>query len=369
MRAPAGRRLLDEPAAAASPPPPPSPQQQLAVLPSSALPADESGTSSETTAPGTVEMKIINGDPAPATDYGFMVALLQNGRFFCGGTLLDATSVLTGELAWGTARARVGQLVAVPGSRQHAGGTPTSRRDMGVAGTLAAGTRCAPAGMPLPGPSHCNRPRSFVFVIPSLQRRTAWSTRGWRRTPRASPSGAPTAPYMMLPACLPTQVRPAPPPARPALHHHARPSRAGRSTPARPAAAPQTTHPRPPPRRRPCPAPPPARTEVPATSAWRARAVSAPPRLLISTPAPAPRTCPRPPAPAGYSPDTIPRDNLDLTFEGELHDLAVLKLAAEVPAVEAVALPNATSPLPAGQALLVAGWGTTESGQASTVLK
>lgn len=71
---------------------------------------------------------------------------------------------------------------------------------------------------------------------------------------------------------------------------------------------------------------------------------------------------------AGYSASTIPNDNKDLTFNGNLHDLAVLKLAAPVADPIAVALPNATTVLPVGQQLQISGWGTTESGRASSVL-
>lgn len=86
--APAGRRLQRVSV------PPPSPPQQLAVLPSSALANDTLLDDSE--GAGTVELKIINGEQAPVGQFGFMVALLQQGRFFCGGTLLDANTVLTG---------------------------------------------------------------------------------------------------------------------------------------------------------------------------------------------------------------------------------------------------------------------------------
>jgi hypothetical protein len=48
--------------------------------------------------------------------------------------------------------------------------------------------------------------------------------------------------------------------------------------------------------------------------------------------------------------------------------MAVLKLAAPVADPIAVALPNATTVLPVGQQLQISGWGTTESGRASSVL-
>lgn len=41
-------------------------------------------------------------------------------------------------------------------------------------------------------------------------------------------------------------------------------------------------------------------------------------------------------SPPGYSASTIPDDNEDLTFEGNLHDLAVLKLGSAVPEVGGV---------------------------------
>jgi hypothetical protein len=43
-----------------------------------------------------VEPRIINGQVAVAADFAFMVALLLQGQQFCGGTLLDETTVLTG---------------------------------------------------------------------------------------------------------------------------------------------------------------------------------------------------------------------------------------------------------------------------------
>ena len=41
-------------------------------------------------------MKIINGENASSGDFDFMTALFMQGRFFCGGVLLDNTTVLTG---------------------------------------------------------------------------------------------------------------------------------------------------------------------------------------------------------------------------------------------------------------------------------
>jgi hypothetical protein len=85
-----------------------------------------------------------------------------------------------------------------------------------------------------------------------------------------------------------------------------------------------------------------------------------------------PRSCPpaaRPPA-AGYSADKIPQDNKDLTFDGSLHDLAVVKLSQAIagdPTTVDVVGEGAT--LAPGQMLQVAGWGTTETGSTSNVLK
>jgi hypothetical protein len=79
-----------------------------------------------------------------------------------------------------------------------------------------------------------------------------------------------------------------------------------------------------------------------------------------------------PPCPptAGYSADKIPQDNKDLTFDGSLYDLAVVKLSQAVagdPTTVDVAAEGAT--LAPGQMLQVAGWGTTETGSTSSVLK
>lgn len=41
-------------------------------------------------------MKIINGAEVLNSEFDFMAALLNGGRFFCGGVLLDNTTVLTG---------------------------------------------------------------------------------------------------------------------------------------------------------------------------------------------------------------------------------------------------------------------------------
>lgn len=73
---------------------------------------------------------------------------------------------------------------------------------------------------------------------------------------------------------------------------------------------------------------------------------------------------------AGYSAARIPEDNEDLTFDGPLHDIAVLKLAQAVPGTPAtVPLAAADTPLAERQKLQVAGWGTTEAGTASNILK
>ena len=73
---------------------------------------------------------------------------------------------------------------------------------------------------------------------------------------------------------------------------------------------------------------------------------------------------------AGYSPARIPEDNRDLTFDGPLHDLAVIKLAAPVPGSPATAaLAPRDAQVAERQRLQVAGWGTTEAGTASNLLK
>lgn len=81
---PAGRRLLGDAAKS----------EVQATLPASFLPKQQGSTAA---AAGTVQMRVIEGDPAAVDDYPFVVALLANGGLLCGGTLLDATSVLTGE--------------------------------------------------------------------------------------------------------------------------------------------------------------------------------------------------------------------------------------------------------------------------------
>jgi hypothetical protein len=107
--------------------PPPPPLLQLAVLPSSALSNDTAPEDDE--AAGTVELKIINGEQAPVEQFGFMVALLQQGRFFCGGTLLDALTVLTGA----------------PGSR-------ASLAPLQLAAEIADALGTGPGGRAFPGP-------------------------------------------------------------------------------------------------------------------------------------------------------------------------------------------------------------------------
>ncbi|KAI7837488.1 hypothetical protein COHA_008679 [Chlorella ohadii] len=81
----AGRRLAGDKAAA----------NVDTTLPAAALDTNGSLSSNLPDADGTVEMKIINGDDAVAGQFDFMVALFMNGRFFCGGVLLDNSTVLT----------------------------------------------------------------------------------------------------------------------------------------------------------------------------------------------------------------------------------------------------------------------------------
>ena len=89
----AGRRLLGDA-------PPAAPANAATTLPDSALPDslpyNEGGEA--------VELKIINGDNVTSSEFDFMVALFQQvpgrqPRFFCGGVLLDNTTVLTGAPA------------------------------------------------------------------------------------------------------------------------------------------------------------------------------------------------------------------------------------------------------------------------------
>lgn len=155
--------------------------------------------------------------------------------------------------------------------------------------------------------------------------------------------------------------------------------------------------------------------------AWCRRVVCHPPssasRLTLFT-------SPRPHTNAGYSASTIPEDNKDLTFEGPLHDVAVIKLAQvrlcccglpcglllaclcamrlarawlaacvpalrgseritpcpyhsptllrapqAVPGAPTVSLASASTQLREREKLQVSGWGTTEDGQASNQLK
>ena len=72
---------------------------------------------------------------------------------------------------------------------------------------------------------------------------------------------------------------------------------------------------------------------------------------------------------AGYSADKIPNDNQDLTFDGDLHDVAVLKLAKPVPDAVTVTLADGSLEMERGQRLKVVGWGKTEAGQSSQVLE
>jgi hypothetical protein len=69
-------------------------QQQPAKLPAAFLPSQQDTGSNP---PGRMQTRIINGKRASPDDFAFMVALLLNGQLMCGGTLLDATTVLTGE--------------------------------------------------------------------------------------------------------------------------------------------------------------------------------------------------------------------------------------------------------------------------------
>jgi trypsin len=180
--------------------PPPPPLLQLAVLPSSALSNDTAPEDDE--AAGTVELKIINGEQAPVEQFGFMVALLQQGRFFCGGTLLDALTVLTA--------------------------------------------------------AHCVVDTDLVDD--------------------------------------PSQL-----------------------------------------------------------TVWRVDGSQYPVAQILAHP--------------GYSASTIPTDNKDLTFSGDLHDLAALRLGQPVPEPVTVSLPDASLVVPSGAGLQVAGWGVTENGQPSSILK
>jgi hypothetical protein len=93
----AGRLLRAQGSATAHAAPPPPLPLVLATLPAAFLPINAAPEDTEPA--GTVEMKIISGQPAPALPYAFMVALITESSFFCGGTLLDATTVLTGGCA------------------------------------------------------------------------------------------------------------------------------------------------------------------------------------------------------------------------------------------------------------------------------
>lgn len=93
-----------------------------------------------------------------------------------------------------------------------------------------------------------------------------------------------------------------------------------------------------------------------------------PPESAPPSPGPAPHLFHRPLS--GYSASKIPEDNKDLTFEGALHDIAVVKLATAVSGTPAtVALASADTPVTESEKLQVAGWGTTENGQPSNILK
>lgn len=65
----------------------------------------------------TNEPAIVGGVPAVAGDFPFIVSLQKNGAHFCGGSLLDSTTVLTaahcadGQNTFGL-RIRAGSLVS-----------------------------------------------------------------------------------------------------------------------------------------------------------------------------------------------------------------------------------------------------------------
>ncbi|KAL4451406.1 hypothetical protein ABPG77_009478 [Micractinium sp. CCAP 211/92] len=70
-----------------------------------------------------------------------------------------------------------------------------------------------------------------------------------------------------------------------------------------------------------------------------------------------------------YKPTTLEDDEQDGVIQGDLHDIAVIKLALPVEGADAVALPRRRLPLRDGQQLEVAGWGkTSNSGNESQAL-
>jgi hypothetical protein len=103
-----------------------------------------------------------------------------------------------------------------------------------------------------------------------------------------------------------------------------------------------------------CAPPHPRRLCPPASCLASTALLTTPPPPLLST---------------GYSASTIPTDNKDLTFSGDLHDLAALRLGQPVPEPVTVSLPDASLVVPSGAGLQVAGWGVTENGQPSSILK
>ncbi|KXJ85241.1 putative trypsin [Microdochium bolleyi] len=60
----------------------------LAVLPALSAAAP-------TTQDGSLSRRIVDGTPASEGEFPFLVSLSNNGKHFCGGALLDATTVLT----------------------------------------------------------------------------------------------------------------------------------------------------------------------------------------------------------------------------------------------------------------------------------
>lgn len=93
-------------------------------------------------------------------------------------------------------------------------------------------------------------------------------------------------------------------------------------------------------------------------------------RGLISVQLPTTPTPPLPHAPlADYKPTTLEDDEQDGVIQGDLHDIAVIKLALPVEGADAVALPRRRLPLRDGQQLEASGYGRLHALQAAATAR
>lgn len=307
----AGVELGPQPGAAADAA---APRAPTTTLPASALEGlgGEGGANIE-----RVEMKIINGAVASAGEFDFMVALFANSKFFCGGVLLDNATVLTGGLfLWvllrGLLRAAGVRGLAGPGAHGPSSPAPPlpSRRPHTIKPPCSAAAHCLVD--------------TAIISNPGLLRVWVLGTQYPVERVFAHPGECFGVSGCFLVGSLAALGWAGPLPRRP--------------PPARPAA------------RSPRPAPRPC----------------APPSPAPPSPTVAPLSFH---PPAGYSASKIPEDNQDLTFDGSLHDLGAVRLAAPLPSPATVALAPRDAGVQEGQLLQVAGWGMTESGSPSNVLK